>query len=159
MKPHHKMLYFEAAADLHQQIATMAKQSGRTISREIQRRLWATFKNPNWEHLLDCKQALIAEGWIEHYDPRYGGNVLLPPGTVTEALSKITGSLAASEAPDSASIQAQVQAQQPGQKVANFHHSRETARAKTTAIAPDRAGRTATPEKERETKRQSRKTA
>jgi len=94
------VLFISVTEPEHRQIAELAEQNSRTISEEVLTRLKSTLDNATH------KEALIREGWVERYDPRYGGNVLLPPGTVIEALNKITGTLVASEAPDSASVKA-----------------------------------------------------
>jgi hypothetical protein len=151
-----KVLYIAVTEAEHLEITRIAEKNGRTISDEVWKRLRSTLDSDDmWGKPAKVvgTHFLIQAGWVEHYDPRYGGTVLLPPGSappgpfmvegkelptaaasesvektlrgvftafdipieqrstlrhaVLEALTKITGTLAASEAPDTASIAAE----------------------------------------------------
>jgi hypothetical protein len=67
----------------YQLVTETAQRNARSASDEVRRRLLATFGYENMD-AIDTKVALkVLEkvGWFQCMDPRYGGAVLLPPGS------------------------------------------------------------------------------
>ena len=85
-KQFHILMYM----DEYRRLMEAAKQNGRSTSDEVMQRVRATFAHAeayvnafaleqgNTEKALEV---LLAKGWIQAHDPRYGGAVLLPPGS------------------------------------------------------------------------------
>jgi len=85
-KQFHLLMYI----DEYQRLYEWAKKNQRSTSEEMMQRVRATFAEPrlyedakaleqgNVEKAIDV---LLAKGWIRAHDPRYGGAVLLPPGS------------------------------------------------------------------------------
>lgn len=78
----HKVLFIAVADADHRRIADLARQNSRTISEEVLRRLKATLGDRgDADSTKLAIQILTNQGWIQHHEARYGGAVLLPPGS------------------------------------------------------------------------------
>jgi hypothetical protein len=72
------------AKEERQVIVELAKRGNRGISEEVRRRVIATLGEEQFLDAIDANVAvkvLERRGWLECSDPRYGGAVLLPPGS------------------------------------------------------------------------------
>ena len=85
-----KQLHVLMRPDERQLLTELAKRNSRSVSEEVVRRLRATIAHEElWQDAIELRlhnirtaRAVLTEnGWIRANDPRYGGEVLVPPGS------------------------------------------------------------------------------
>jgi hypothetical protein len=77
-------------AEEREHLIDMANKNSRSVSEEVMRRirtsiaqeaLWNDLAELRLARVQAAKRVLLDAGWIEAEDPKYGGEVLLPPGS------------------------------------------------------------------------------